>query len=391
MKRLSTIIIATSLLTSLCQAATLTLSNGDTLSGKVLSISDKQALTLQHISKQEPLELDTSEIIEISLCAAPPMENVPQPDQLIFTNGDYLNCKVLQQDEKVVTFSSILGESSTISLDHVASILTNLQQPRAVYTPSIHKRLLDQQQGFHLKDNNICASKYAKMIEELNLPKDFIIKYRYTWTDSPSAGFRIYICLPSEQIHAKSNGVELLMTNNSLKMNRYNKNKFNEIYDKKHNLLKEKRLAIDVQINVSRTNKAITLYIDGKQVCHSIDSKDLPPLTDNYIGVVNSSHRQVLTKFEDFGIYTWDSHFPTAPNAKPILADTNDRSLRTLKPAKPWSYHQPTQTQVSHHSRLTLTGITMDDTISKASHYAIGNCSIPRSALSTVPILTSQK
>ena len=68
MKRLSTIIIATSLLTSLCQAATLTLSNGDTLSGKVLSISDKQALTLQHISKQEPLELDTSEIIEISLC-----------------------------------------------------------------------------------------------------------------------------------------------------------------------------------------------------------------------------------------------------------------------------------------------------------------------------------
>lgn len=427
-------ILAILFYTTLYSKETVVLKSAETLNGELIHFNSKDSLLIKHIGNSKGLRIKPDQVHSIEFNppenGTPLLQSAPPKAAITLINGDSLKGEVLSIDKNNVSFNSqSINSQLNIPRNQIHKIIYRSSVPHTIYSQQYSSKLLEHSTNWKLEKNAFSTNTRAEMAQELPLTKNFVIKFTYLWTHSPS--LQVFYGASSSKLGINAY-YKLDLSNYKIFISQNNSNGANSFFLTKapncpKNINDFPNKKVQIEIWVSRSSGNTYLYLDGK-----IAQKVYFPLTPlgNYIGLkCNESGRLNKHTIQNLKVATWDGVSPPSSvvtfksekevstfingdsfegtliaanksnnemmyqfkynHAKDSIIEKKESSLSTIY----FNKLSPKAKQLSqlpvllkNEDHLSLTNLTYESSMLSAKHALLGSLKITKKAISKITL-----
>lgn len=272
---------------SLCHADTLTLKDGDSLSGSISSITE-EAISLLSPATPTPLQVrpDGIEQITFSNNAAAP---VVHSELVTLKNGDVIPCSLLSLSDSTLELDTWFSGKLDTPRSSVSTLQFGITPEKIVFNdePNLDDWKIERGKWNVISEkvNGFTQQKYeclerGSIAKQIDIPNNINISYDLEW--QTSINFTFKFCADNTGRTEKQNSYHLFINYEGLKITRHQNDTKKTLLTKasKFNNLKEKKLSIS--INLNRDTGEIAALMNGKLI-DKVAHDTLEPTQGNYM------------------------------------------------------------------------------------------------------------
>ncbi len=316
-----------SIFTSLAQHK-VTLTNGDTLSGKLSDSDTEGVLFLSYQDSPMPIKILEASIQRIQLSNKGILSDGIHKERIRLSNGDKFPITLTSLDKDSVSFTTNYLGNHTISRSMVSGIYFNNVAENLLYSGPTKLSEWKQFGGkWSLKDNVLTCIQRSKISKKIdNLTDNFKIEFLARWTEA-APKMRVYFSTSSADITKKQDSYYIEINASG---QRIVKKENNRLVFLGTNLAQPdtyKNKFAKFKIFVDRKSKVYTLYIDGVKIKEFKDNKAVPK--GSYIILECLQKHNETISFEDISVSGWNGGAPTGNKDLTEALKTKDLIMNT--------------------------------------------------------------
>jgi hypothetical protein len=248
----------------------ITLAAGNSrLSGEVRAIHADGAIELASPLAPQPLRLKNGAVRKVEFTALP--SDAEAPGAIVeLANGDRLPASVEALDGRTLTATSPHAGRVSIPRAALSSLQLGVREHKLVYSGP---KNLDEWQGLDgpLKNLSIdggalVANGQASAVRDIDLPRDFIIRFTLIWQERQMPNFQVYFADPlrprgeaSDRYYVQFNGAGIEIKREAEQGRRYNQI---AALNRTPNLFPERELRVEV--HVVRSTSRLKLFLNDE-------------------------------------------------------------------------------------------------------------------------------
>ncbi len=282
----------------------LTLKTGEIIRGSIQSISTDNTITLEHIAAEQGLKINALSTDRIDLNITP--TKFKKAEALVsFTNGDNLSGQVTSISPNSIRFASQFGKEYTIPRSKIDTLSFGDSISTPLFDLNQSPKIFETSTGWELQNRTLKATSTSMMWQAFDLTPDFIIKFNIAWQSSPNLTLHLGA---NNTINSTSNPRYIVNFNNRV----LNFESINSTQKRgtrtpsvraSTSLTSYKEKEVAVELRVSRSSGNIILFLNGEKIHNAFF--DTADSTGNYIGIQNQSRNNAHT-ISNLHISTWD-------------------------------------------------------------------------------------
>lgn len=294
----------------------LTLGNGDLFLGKVIALEDG-LIELKSPHSKTPLKIINKSLQRLSfgsLKQSPGDEGAlpVNSQEIVLGNGDRFPGELMALDEENVIFQTWFTGDLPIKRSQIQCLLFGKTPQKAVFRGpgELDQWEMDNSRSWSIRDQRLIARQRSSIGRDLNLPENFTLRSKVTWTESPS--FRIHLCSSEPSVESDSANGSYLVTfgTSSVQLQRILEGKDGgKIYQRLFNNEVFMRTLgakdVDIELRVDRSSSMVYLYLDGRKAGQGFDPNE-PPRGSSVI-YDSQSHSSSNLIVEGIEVDEWDT------------------------------------------------------------------------------------
>ena len=312
----------------LSAADSVTLSNGNILEGEIVSIDNENTLKFKHPASSELIEIDSKKLQKLLFNVGDKSSTKNANSMLRFVNGDSIMADITAIDDNSISFTSPSTGSHTVARQQVTSIKFGDAITQTLYNFDNTKKPFNHNKGWLYKESKghptLKAQNSAQMWQSFDLTKEFILKFNLAWDSDAQPQLVLHLGATGKQILNTNSRYEVLMQSRSIAISQHiNGRKFTIGSGRSELLRNNPKRQIQVEIRVSRTERKVVVYINGRKVAQTNQKdKTIPiPPTGKFIGFQNYSSSNPIS-IKEMNLQTWDGlDTPDKVTSIPASAD----------------------------------------------------------------------
>lgn len=284
----------------------ISLKDGSILSGTVLSIEADGKVVIDSSLSSKPILLRGKALRSISFDIA--VSSQPgHPELLHLVNGDILPGTLRSLDEKELLFQTWYAGEIRVERRFAKAIDFGVTPQKLVYQGPKGLAEWINNDDWEFEDGKLVCSTSGTIAREKILPKQFILRFRLEWENSPN--FRIYFC--DDYLKRTGNADRYYFEFNSAgsqlkrQTSKGDRRWFN--LAQSHRRPEEfKGRGVDVEIRVDRVRRQIFLYLNGEKLQRTPDPIDSFP-TGTGIMLQSQAGGDLKNIIPRIEIFEWDA------------------------------------------------------------------------------------
>lgn len=302
------------------------LSEGDILTGSITDLN-AEGVTVDSALSQTPLEIKSDSIRTITFDTKKSThEN--HVELITLSNGDTLPCKVISLDEKSLHISTWYAGKFSVPRQNIRSLQFGISQDKTIYAGTDAPSDWNKHEGrWTLTKSGYSCQGSGILSRQVEFPQNLRIRFDLSWQNTPNIAFRF--CAENDKASTKQDCYEFTFGSAGLQLRRVlTKTTPASLFsiDLKPHEIDNQQLNIDLRIN--RDLGKITLFLDGKERGSWIDTFE--STTGNYFIISNRTNLGQGCHIGNLRISHWQDgsrpqHQKKLTQSKAdILIDTND-------------------------------------------------------------------
>ena len=284
----------------------ISLKDGSTLRGTVLSIDGDEKLVINTDISPEPVELRASALRSINF-EVKSGERQGDPELLHLVNGDILPGVLRSLDEEKLVFQTWFAGDLTIKRSNTRSIDFGVIPQKLVYMGPKPLTEWSDNDDWEWEDGKLICDTSGTIAAENVLPRQFILRFRLDWETGPN--FRIYFC--DDYLKRTGNADRYYFELNS--MGSQLKRQTTEGGRRWHTLAQSHRRpeefrdrGVNVELRVDRDRRQIFVYLNGEKLQRTPDPIDTFPAGTG-IMLQSQAGGDLKNIVSNIAIYEWDA------------------------------------------------------------------------------------
>lgn len=284
------------------------LKDGSTLRGTVRGIEGDHKITIDSELSAKPIHIRGDALRSISFDVAQQRgAHQGHPQRLHLINGDILPGKLLSLDETQLSYHTWYAGDLTIKRSHAKSIDFGVAPQKMVYSgPKPLTEWIDND-DWEYEDGRLMCDTSGTIAAEKVLPKQFIMRFRLEWENSPN--FRIYFC----DDYLKRTGsadryyFEFNSAGSQLKRQTAEGDRRWFTLAQSHRRPEEFRgRGVNVELRVDRERRRIFVYLNGEKLERAGDPIDSIPTGTGIMlqSQAGGDLKNIVSRLE---IFEWDA------------------------------------------------------------------------------------
>ena len=285
-------------------ADSVTLKNGNSLSGKLVNSSASGVLELKHPHSQDTLKIKETSIDRIVFdTRGHKNSTLTQSIQLL--NGDHFPCTITELNDQIVSFKSDSVGAHTVPRNKVSHIKFNTKANKILYRgPGDDlSAWTTSSEDWKLKDGKLSVNRRSEAGKSIrDLTQNYIFEFKTTWEEATP---HLRFCFSSNQLKAdkKSDFYYIDLNSHGITIYRSNKGKYTTLAQVLGNDSFYAQSNLNVAIHVDRKHQKMALYLNGKLIKTLNDTKVAPK--GNYFIVKNLQRTGINTQISNIKISSW--------------------------------------------------------------------------------------
>ena len=280
------------------------LHNGNSFSGNISSSDTPSIVHLKHPFSDTPMKIKETSIKRIKFQNN--REDTSHTETIQLSNGDYFPCKVINIDEKKVSFkSSTLGQH-IINRDQVEQITFNTKSNKSLYTgPGDDlSAWTTSSEKWELQHGILSSTKRSEAsIQVPKLTENYILKFT-TIRDRRSPKFRLCFCSTNNKANQQSDHYYIDFNSHGISLQRSKEGQ----YDRLAQILNNELLntpELHVTIYVDRKHQKLALYLNDKLIKTVKETKHKNAPEGDFLIIRNLQTTGYATQISDINVYSW--------------------------------------------------------------------------------------
>ncbi len=264
-------------------ADTLHLAGHSQLSGEIQSIDSLKEggyATLVLPNSTEPIRLK-SEFVQQVLLSPTVDSNDNITQHVTLRTGEKLPCRILSLSSNILRVSTPYAGELDIHKKHISQINFGAKSPDAIYQGPNSTKEWEFMNDWIYQSGSLISRSKAVAYQSFELPENFSVSFRLTWQDPPK--FKFYFCTDSRNILQRQNRYMLFFDSSGIELKRVTPRSNQGIAAIQRRPDSFSNKTAYIQLNVDRSNRQISLIIDGEEIGTFLDRIDKTPLGDGII------------------------------------------------------------------------------------------------------------
>lgn len=292
--------VALGVATCLC-ADVVKLENGDILTGTINALSD-DSVSMTSPFSTSALEIQSDQVRNISFSKDNKVQ-ANHSETLTLSNGDTLPCKIISLDSEKLKITTWYAGDFDIPRAHVKALQFGIADEKVIYQAKEAPEQWPEHQGsWKLAEDGYQASGQGTLARELDLPQNIRFQFDISWQQSPN--FAFLFCADDATTAIRQSTYEFTFNSAGFQIRRYLKNrKTNPLVSGDLDLSKYDEKKIHVDIRVNRDLGIISLYLDQQKIGSWNDTLD--SAEGNYIVLNNRSSKNAHYAINNLQVSHW--------------------------------------------------------------------------------------
>lgn len=306
MKATTISLLGLSLALSPLLADSLSLVNGDSLTGDVLEMSKDGKISLESTNTTSPLQIRSSAISSIGF-EFTPAEDHREPERVHLRNGDVLPGTIRNLDSESLELRTWACGDVRIPRSAIASVDFGMAPHHLAFRGPLGMKGWKDGDNWKYENQSFRSSTGGSIARADVLPEQFILRFRVEWQTNPN--LRLYFCDDYLKRGDDYDRYYFEINSGGLQLKRIasdSKRTYFPLYSASRRPESFPDRAIDVEIRVDRQRRLIYVYIDGESEGRFID-----PVTEFPSGsgimidsLAGGDMKNIVSNIE---IYKWDA------------------------------------------------------------------------------------
>ncbi|MGJ8656707.1 MAG: hypothetical protein ACSHX6_09665 [Akkermansiaceae bacterium] len=287
-----------------CADDSITLKNGNSLSGKLINSDTSGILALDYSEANEPIKIKESAVDRI-IFDTTNSKNSTLTESIELLNGDHFPCTIKELNNENVSFESSSLGTHTISRNAVSQIKFNTKANKTLYSGPGNdlSAWITTSEDWKLNKGKLHISKRSEASKLIpNLPDNYILEFKTAWEEA-SPHFQVCFSSDNSQADKKSDFYRIDLNSHGLSLTRSTLGRYETFAQVLSNDNIYGQSNLHVAIHVDRKHQKMALYLNGK-LAKTITDPKTPP-KGSYIVIKNLQRVGVLTEVSDIKISSW--------------------------------------------------------------------------------------
>lgn len=311
---ISTVCLFTSVLLSHSKTSdSITLNNGNTLSGELKPSNKISTFTLKSAISNKPIKIKESSVHEIIFKTK---ENsiTELKDNIQLINGDNISCSITQLNKDSVTINTNSIGNHTIPRNKITKIIFNGIGDKYIYSgPGKISRLWITKNGKpKIQNNKLIFNEYSEAAKIINnLPENYTFEFTTTFQDNAPT-LRIYLSSDTANHDKKDDCFFLDINRRQISVKSYNKGNIKTLSELNPDEKLFDNSSFHVALHVDRKKKQLALYINNDLKLTILDTLIKPK--GKYFIFKNLARSGYKTEITNIKIANWTGSVPKSVN-----------------------------------------------------------------------------